>query len=193
MKRASKKTIFRPSLDDVERLSRGNSAKVRGTGSRAICHRLNRDERRQYEIAKKVGYLQTRYSGYRKERRGSPVLNTHRQYCDAVGAACVRIEKHDNFEKIVVDLSPLRVENMQPYLDFLERFIEKLDGATEISVSDKQLLNHDDLLFPIWALPETMISVQTPKGLGRAAASDIVELTAAFHDREKRTAASLRA
>lgn len=42
----------RPSLDDVERISKGNAAKARGTGSRRIPHRLNAEERQQYEIAK---------------------------------------------------------------------------------------------------------------------------------------------
>lgn len=36
----------RPSLDDVERLSRGQAARKRGTGSRAVCHRLNESERK---------------------------------------------------------------------------------------------------------------------------------------------------
>lgn len=36
----------RPTLDDVERLSRGQAAKKRGTGSRAVCHRLNESERK---------------------------------------------------------------------------------------------------------------------------------------------------
>lgn len=36
----------RPTLDDVERLSRGQAAKKRGTGSRAVCHRLNELERK---------------------------------------------------------------------------------------------------------------------------------------------------
>lgn len=36
----------RPSLDDVERLSKGLAAKKRGTGSRAVCHRLNESERK---------------------------------------------------------------------------------------------------------------------------------------------------
>ena len=42
----------RPSLDDVERISKGDAAKARGTGSRRIPHRLNAEERQQYDIAK---------------------------------------------------------------------------------------------------------------------------------------------
>ena len=47
-----KDACSRPSLDDVERISKGNPAKARGTGSRRIPHRLNAAERQQYEIAK---------------------------------------------------------------------------------------------------------------------------------------------
>ncbi len=43
----------RPSIDDVERLSRGEGAKRRGVGSREVPHRLNSDERVQFDLAKK--------------------------------------------------------------------------------------------------------------------------------------------
>lgn len=44
--RKKKSGSGRPSLDDVERLSRGQAAKKRGTGSRGVCHRLNESERK---------------------------------------------------------------------------------------------------------------------------------------------------
>jgi len=47
-----KDSTSRPTLDDVERISKGNAAKARGTGSRRIPHRLNAEERQQYDIAK---------------------------------------------------------------------------------------------------------------------------------------------
>lgn len=47
------------------RLSRGQAAKKRGTGSRAICHRLNEMERKEFELAKKMGFVQLRGTGYR--------------------------------------------------------------------------------------------------------------------------------
>ena len=40
-------------MDDVERIARGDAAKVRGTGSRMIPHRLNQEERKLFEFAKK--------------------------------------------------------------------------------------------------------------------------------------------
>lgn len=49
----AKSKVWRPSIDDVDRLSRGEAAKIRGTGSRDIPHRLNAEERPSYESAKK--------------------------------------------------------------------------------------------------------------------------------------------
>eukprot|EP00956_Cyclotella_meneghiniana_P010234 scaffold14139_cov74-Cyclotella_meneghiniana.AAC.6 len=45
-----KQKVFRPTLDDVERLSLGKGARKRGTGSRHIPHRLNQDERQELHI-----------------------------------------------------------------------------------------------------------------------------------------------
>ena len=47
--------VWRPSLDDVQRISMGDAAKHRGTGSRAVPHRLNAEERKAYDLAKQVG------------------------------------------------------------------------------------------------------------------------------------------
>lgn len=44
---------WRPLLDDVDRLSRGEGAKVRGTGCRDIPHRINAEERPAFDAAKK--------------------------------------------------------------------------------------------------------------------------------------------
>jgi len=41
---------IRPSIDDVERISKGLAAKRRGTGSRAVPHRLNEAERKEWVI-----------------------------------------------------------------------------------------------------------------------------------------------
>ncbi|CAN0161968.1 unnamed protein product, partial [Scytosiphon promiscuus] len=81
----------RPSLDDVERLSRGQAAKKRGTGSRGVCHRLNESERKAYDLAKKQGYVVLRGTGYRKERKGSPLQNIFRQFCDAKATTCTSV------------------------------------------------------------------------------------------------------
>lgn len=51
------KPTSRPSLDDVDRLSRGEAAKRRGTGSRAVPHRLNEEEMRAFTVSKVRGVL----------------------------------------------------------------------------------------------------------------------------------------
>lgn len=100
----------RPSLDDVERISRGERARQRGVGSRATPHRLNADERAAFERAKRYGLLSLRGTGYRKERKGSPLLNTFRQLCDARAHAAVWLEIGVGAveDAAVVDLAPLR-------------------------------------------------------------------------------------
>lgn len=61
--------VWRPSLDDVQRISTGDAAKHRGTGSRAVPHRLNAEERKAYDLAKSKGVLTLSGSGYRRERK----------------------------------------------------------------------------------------------------------------------------
>ena len=110
MSRKSK--VFRPYLDDVERLSHGKGAKKqRGTGSRMVCHRLNRDERKLYELAKQASFLTMRGTGYRKNRKGSPLCNIFRQRCDASEEICVIIEKRADLDTVVIDFSTLRARN----------------------------------------------------------------------------------
>lgn len=54
----TEETSRRPSLNDVESLSKGNAARQRGTGSRQVPHRLNTEERKLYDLAKdKVVHL----------------------------------------------------------------------------------------------------------------------------------------
>eukprot|EP00854_Cymbomonas_tetramitiformis_P014183 gene14183-16770_t len=106
------KPTGRPTLDDVERISRGQSAKRRGTGSRQVPHRLNAEEAKAFQIAKKRRYVVVRGTGVRRERRGSPLVNTFRQYCDHFGWPCVIVEQgtgSDNPDVVAVDTSPMRV------------------------------------------------------------------------------------
>lgn len=106
------KPTGRPTLDDVERISRGQAAKRRGTGSRQVPHRLNAEEAKAFQIAKKRRYVVVRGSGVRRERRGSPLVNTFRQYCDHFGWPCVIVEQgtgSDNPDVVAIDTSPTRV------------------------------------------------------------------------------------
>jgi hypothetical protein len=78
MKRSSATNKFRPSLDDVERISYGQAAKKRGVGSRSVPHRLNASERKEWELAKKRAFVLLRGTGWRKERGDSPLANIYR-------------------------------------------------------------------------------------------------------------------
>eukprot|EP00798_Chlamydomonas_sp_ICE-L_P032562 gene32562-12480_t len=91
--RAKGGKTWRPNIDDVERISFGQKSKTRGTGSRRIPHRLNQEERSIWERAKKKNFLAVRGTAYRKERKGHPLPNIFRQWCDANERACVVVEQ----------------------------------------------------------------------------------------------------
>ena len=120
MIQTNSRKVFRANLDDVENLSYGKGAKKqRGTGSRFTCHRLNRDERRIFDQAKRDGFLTVRGTGYRKNRKGSPVANTFRQRCDALARPFVTIEKRSDSDRVVIDFSTLRVQDDSSLVSFL--------------------------------------------------------------------------
>ena len=98
----------RPDIADVERISRGDAAKRRGTGSRAVPHRLNEAERLAWELAKRRYFVTLAGSGYRRERKGSPLGNSWRQFCDANAFPAVSVQQGEASTSVVVDLSPLR-------------------------------------------------------------------------------------
>ena len=101
------------------RLSEGRAAKTRGTGSRQVPHRLNTEEVKVFKLAKEKGFLTVKGSGYRRERKGSPLANIYRQWCDAMARPCIMIEQQPvpagfsvesggALDIVLVDLSPLR-------------------------------------------------------------------------------------
>ncbi|GAX82752.1 hypothetical protein CEUSTIGMA_g10178.t1 [Chlamydomonas eustigma] len=107
---------WRPHVDDVDRLSRGEGAKIRGTGCRDIPHRLNEQEHAGFKAAKKKGFAAVRGTGYRKERKGNPLPNIFRQWCDAKEMPCIVIEQDmlgGSRDNIVVDLTPMRLLDTQ--------------------------------------------------------------------------------
>lgn len=56
--------------------------------------------------------MAVRGTGYRRARRGNPLPNIFRQWCDAKGQPCVVIEQDMagdvGFDVVVIDLAPLR-------------------------------------------------------------------------------------
>ncbi len=197
--------VFRAHLDDVENLSYGKGAKKqRGTGSRHVCHRLNRDERRQYDLAKRDGYLTVRGTGYRKERKGSPVYNTFRQRCDALEEICVVHEKRSGLDWVVIDFSTLRV----PYdSDFVSLIVENVfkvkypniydrfkrhgsygdenDGNETNLTSDTAVIHESTLntpinwdavkTKPIWGVDERLITVECDRDVAKRLAKDVLK------------------
>jgi len=91
-------------------------AKKKKTGSRGVPHRLNEDERRSFDQARRQGFLQVTGSSWRSQRRDAPLLNTYRSLMDARGRPAIVLYKLspnssggvDNGDRLVVDLSPLR-------------------------------------------------------------------------------------
>lgn len=62
------------------------------------------------------GFLSVRGTAYRRERKGNPLPNIFRQWCDAKGWPCVVIEQDlalagggGGQDTVVVDLAPLRL------------------------------------------------------------------------------------
>jgi len=73
----------RPTKDDVERLSRGQSSKAK-IGSRRIGHRLTQKERILFEAAQRQGFLKIPITGNRPN-----ALNIYRLWCAAEGRECI--------------------------------------------------------------------------------------------------------
>ncbi len=111
-------------MRDVERISWGMPAKKKGTGSRGVPHRLNDDERRSFDRARRDGFLQVTGSAWRSQRRDAPLLNSYRSLMDARGRPMAVLHKlglnsssssggsnggDGHLDWLVVDLSPLRL------------------------------------------------------------------------------------
>ena len=118
----------RPTVDDVERASRGDRTKAMGVVEREAPYRLNRADREAWERAKRRGghgfgngtggggvlEIQSKQTSALAPHR-HPLINTHRLYCDAKFALFVVVEQDPSGEdEVVVDLSTLRLERDAP-------------------------------------------------------------------------------
>jgi len=120
--------VWRPDINDVERISWGKPAKKKGTGSRGVPHRLNLDERFLFDNARKKGFLETEGSGWRSQRREAPLLNTYRSLCDARGQASIVLHKgNTGVDELVCDLSPLR--NPVTFDEVAKKCLELQEGG----------------------------------------------------------------
>ncbi|GMI42246.1 hypothetical protein TrCOL_g4132 [Triparma columacea] len=170
----SKNLPGRISRDDVTRLSLGQPSKVRGRGSRGVPHRLNTSEAAEFQRAAVRGYVKVDGTGWRRGRKGSPLLNTHRQYCDsrcAPQVVMMRGRGGDDMDKVTVDLSPLRVvggEGRKALEDIVNRAAEEAgmvrceeegEGDNEEGGDNELMPSSPDYDFsndPIWKLPTVL-------------------------------------
>jgi len=185
--------VFRPRIDDVENLSRGKAARKRGTGSRFVCHRLNQQERKCYETAKQNHFLCARGNGYRKERKGSPLWNIFRQRCDALEEVCIMIEKRTDDDRVVIDLSTLRVQDDTPFIHaILVNVLQEKhahlcneDGAISMLPTTtnrkRSIMSYWDLVRtkPIWEIDERLIVISCKgidnRKIAKAVALDVLK------------------
>lgn len=141
---------WRPTIDDVDRISWGRPAKKKGTGSRGTPHRLNDEERAIYDRARQKGFVEIAGSGWRKQRSAAPLVNTYRSWCDANGHPAIYIHKaNDGNDELVVDLSPLRTPaDFEAVATYCLASSGCLDGAIEFdgSVADAQDDDDDDVI-----------------------------------------------
>ena len=107
-------------------------------------------------------------TGYRRGRKGSPLANTHRQYCDSRCIPQVILMKASGgrmVDNVLVDLSPLRVVPSEAR-EILDRAVEKaaeeagltLCKLEEIAAFDLENDPMEDSTFdfandPVWKLP----------------------------------------
>ena len=146
-RQGASRAIVRPTLDDVERLARGDATKRRGIGSRRIPHRLNMEERRAYEVALRTGYAVLDGSGHRrhKDAKGTPLLNILRQRADALSRPLVWVERHrsGSFWHACVDYSPVRCTLSDELSTLHARTLELLAAeATPCAFTDAPWLAH---------------------------------------------------
>lgn len=171
----SKKLDIRPSVDDVERISKGQAAKRRGTGSRAVPHRLNVAERREWDLAKRRRFLLLRGTGWRRERGDSPLANIYRNYCDAVAVPCITVLRsvgigvnNDLADTVIVDFSPLRTVDVGYLVEECKALckdfssVNKINDDSDLSLQDWGSAAEVDAILRqevIWRLPVYSFSV----------------------------------
>ena len=163
---------LRPSKDDVDRISWGKPSKKKGVGSRGTPHRLNEAERAEYDRAKARGYVEVAGSAWRKERRDAPLLNTWRNWCDAVAIPSISVQKGTDVDLVVVDLSPLRRPDV---LEVAAAVRALPTPCVSLDVGESEDIVEDEAR-PIHQLPRYELAWQAPS---RAAAKDLAKQLAA--------------
>lgn len=139
--------LRRISRDDVERLSRGQPSKTRGYGSRNVPHRLNDEERQEMDRASRKGFVTLEGTGYRRGRKGSPLANIHRQWCDAREKPQIILCKASGgrpLDNVIVDLSPLRINGLFEDPIHVEDFLVKWKVQILVAAENAGMQLRDD-------------------------------------------------
>lgn len=189
----ARQDCWSPDVRDVEKISFGMPAKKKRTGSRDVPHRLNEDERRSFDQARRKGFLEVTGSAWRKERSDAPLLNTYRSLSDARGKPMIVLHKlspsatGEHVDRLVVDLSPLRLPNefekveMELNKRILSEFDvesstntvveEEVDTETTIEIDGSDESDEDDGYEnrPIYQLSAYEVSWEVSRSVGKAA------------------------
>lgn len=182
----TRQKCWRPTIEDVERISWGKPAKKKGTGSRGVPHRLNEEERLLFDQARQRGFLEVVGSGWRSQRSDAPLVNSYRSLCDARGQVCITLHKgNTGLDELVVDFSPLRLPESFEQLekDMIEfvglpSLYKASDEHENVNVDESELDNADAVEAkldedpwdsrPIYQLPTYIISWEIQRSDGKA-------------------------
>jgi hypothetical protein len=190
---------WRPTVNDVERISFGKPAKQKGTGSRGVPHRLNEEERFLFDQARSKGFLEVAGSGWRSQRREAPLLNSYRSICDAKACASIVLHKgNTGIDELVVDVSPLRYPDT--FHDIAQECLEHQPGGEvifqkegeyeedqdEFDEAEAGIISSDDTdtdgepsvweTRPIYQLPPYCIAWEIPRADAKALGKKMAEL-----------------
>jgi hypothetical protein len=89
---------------------------------------LNEEERAEFDRAVMRGFLTLTGGGNRRTRKGSPLANIHRQWCDARAKPQIILFKATNgkaIDQVVIDISPLRLNAICPNQLTVDEFMTK--------------------------------------------------------------------
>ncbi|CAB9510271.1 expressed unknown protein [Seminavis robusta] len=147
LKGRSSREVWRPNKQDVERISWGKPAKKKGTGSRGVPHRINRDERFLFDQARTKGFLEVAGSAWRSQRRDAPLLNTYRSWCDACAKPSIVLHKSSTGvdDAVVVDISTLRLELASEFQAVADACMQQQSGGSIRNQGGVHEVNDEEL------------------------------------------------
>ncbi|KAL7515310.1 hypothetical protein ACHAXN_012775 [Cyclotella atomus] len=169
----ARQDCWRPDIRDVEKISWGMPAKKKGTGSRGTPHRLNEEERRAFDQARRQGFLQVKGSSWRSQRRDAPLLNSYRSLMDARGRPAIVLHKLNPTSGITDGEDMLVKVKERVYSELQIRAdenVEKISAEEEDETLDELRDNFDRTMYetrPIYQLPSYSICFKATRQEGK--------------------------